>query len=489
MANPDDFLLIEKTIGELQGMMEAGEMSARGIVEAYLERIELFDTETNCMIETNPDALSIADGLDAERKGGSTRGMLHGIPIVLKANIDTADQMATSAGSLALQNHMAKEDAQIVTHLRSAGAIILGKANLSEWANFRSTRSSSGWSGIGGQTRNPYALDRSPSGSSSGSGVAVSSNFCAGAIGTETDGSVVSPSNVNGIVGIKPTLGLLSQKGIIPIAHSQDTAGPMARTVADAAILLGGMCGQDFAQYLGGEIENVKLGVDFGFLGRDPRIKSVLQYALSTLKSLGVTLGVTIEEVSLNLPPETYQHELNVLQYEYKADLNKYLSTTEDSIPIKSIADLHQFNIDHADSEMPYFGQERISAVLDLGDLTTPDYKTALAQSKHLTQTAIDTCLHENNLHAIISATGGPAWLIDWLNGDSHAGGGSCSSPAAISGYPHITVPMGDICGMPIGISFFAGANTEPTLIKIAYGYEQASKARRTPQFLPTAKI
>ena len=496
------FPLLEKTIAELQTAMSTGEFTAHRIVELYLERIGQVDKQgpgVNAIIEINPDALAIAKALDDERANKGARGPLHGIPLVLKDNIDTADNMQTTAGSLALAGHIAQQDAFLVERLRAAGAIILAKANLSEWANFRSSRSSSGWSSRGGQTRNPYAVDRNPCGSSSGSAVAVSANLCAAAVGTETDGSVVCPSHTNGIVGLKPTIGLVSRSGIIPIAHSQDTAGPMARTVADAAILLGAMTGidtrdpitaesmanshADYAQFLDADgLKNARIGIARNFFGHNPHVDAIIEASIEVMRAQG---AVIVEDANIENETAVSPTEIEVLLYEFKADLNAYLESLGPEAAVHTMADIIAFNEAHAESVMPYFGQERFLAAQEKGSLQSAAYLEALADNHRLMRSeGIDKVLQAQNLDAIVAPTGTPAWLTDWINGDNH--GGASSTPAAVAGYPNITVPAGFIHGLPVGISFFSTAYQEPTLIKLAYAFEQATKIRKPPQFLPT---
>lgn len=499
------FPLEEKTIKELQVDLDNGRFTTRQIVELYLERIEQVDKSgptINAIIEVNPEALTIADELDAERAEKGARGPLHGIPIVLKDNIDTADKMETTAGSLALSGHIAKQDAFLVEGLRKAGAVILAKANLSEWANFRSSRSSSGWSSRGGQTRNPYALDRNPCGSSSGSAVAVSANLCAAAVGTETDGSVVCPSHTNGVVGIKPTLGLVSRSGIIPIAHSQDTAGPMGRTVADAALVLGAMTGvdsrddataesegkhhADYTQFLAKDgLQDARIGVARNFFGYSPDVDATIDASIEVMRQQG---AIIVEDTNIDTETAVGPTELEVLLYEFKADLNAYLESTGSNIQVKTMADVIAFNETHAQTVMPFFGQERFLAAVKKGSLKSAAYLEALADNHRLMrEEGIDKVLQEHKLDAIVAPTGGPAWLTDWINGDNY--GGASSTPAAVAGYPNITVPAGYIHGLPIGISFFSTAYQEPTLIKLAYAFEQATKVRKPPQFLPTVQF
>jgi amidase len=487
--------LIEITVRDLQAKMQSGEMSAKKLVEKYLERIKDIDPKLNSVIETNPDAPRIAEDLDRERKNGRFRGALHGIPVLIKDNIDTADRMKTTAGSLALLGAPTpKQDAFIVQQLRKSGAVILGKTNLSEWANFRSTKSSSGWSGRGGQTRNPYVLDRNPCGSSSGTGSAIAANLAVIGIGTETDGSIVCPSATCGIVGIKPTLGLVSRSGVIPIAHSQDTTGPMARTVADAAILLGALVGfdasdaitsqskkglTDYTKFLDANgLRGMRIGVGRQFFGKNAKVDGVIEPHLQVLKNGGATL-IDVKFPQLDKFGDA---EYEVLLYEFKTDLNKYLA--QRNSPYKTLADLIRFNEDNKDREMPFFGQEIFLQAEKKGNLNERAYRLALQKSKLLTQAqGIDQIMNQNKLDALVAPSGGVAWMTDLVNGD--CGVFESSSLAAVSGYPNITVPAGFVQGLPAGISFFGRAFSEPTLIKIAYAFEQATKARRTPKFLP----
>lgn len=488
----------EITIDELQQKMKSGELTAEQICQKYLDRINMVDPQLKAIIELNPDALSIARSLDEERKNGKIRGPLHGIPIMIKDNIDTGDKMQTTAGSLALEGNVVAEDAFIVKKLRDAGAVLLGKTNLSEWANFRSNNSSSGWSGRGGQVRNPFCLDRSPCGSSSGTGAAVSGNLCTIGIGTETNGSIVCPSGVNGVVGIKPTLGTWSRRGIIPIAHSQDTAGPMARSVKDAAILLGalaefdpqdaenhlgkGKIYTDYTQFLNGNgLAGMRIGIASQMIGFDDRVDELFKKAVETLKEHGAEI---VEEVKFKNNRKWGGPSYEVLLYEFKADLNRYLQE-HPSAPVKSLAEIIEFNKNHAKEEMPWFGQEIFLEAEKKGDLQSEEYLKALKDAKRYAgKEGIDAVMKEHNLDAIIAQTNGPAWTIDWVNGDHFSGGSS--SPAAISGYPNVTVPMGYIHGLPVGISFFGKAWSEPKLLKIAYAYEQATKHRKAPEFLKT---
>jgi amidase len=498
------FELNEKTIAELQEGMKSGALTARSIAEKYLARIAAVDKQgprLNSVIELNPDALSIADALDAERKSKGARGPLHGIPVLIKDNIDTHDRMSTTAGSLALNGSIPQQDAFVTQKLREAGAVILGKTNLSEWANFRSTHSSSGWSGRGGQTRNPYALDRNPCGSSSGSGVAVSANLCAVAIGTETDGSIVCPSTTNGIVGVKPTLGLISRAGIIPIAHSQDTAGPMARNMTDAVILLGALTGVDprdsatqesagkspgdYTRFLDPNgLQGARIGVARKYFGFSEDVDRLMKDAIEVMKRAGATI---VDPVDLAPSREYEDSETEVLLYEFKNDLNKYLSELGPNAPYHSLKELIEFNEKNRDREMPYFGQDQFLKADAKGPLTSPEYLKALEKNHRLSRKeGIDKVIAKDRLDAIIAPTGGPSWTTDPVNGDHFSGGSS--TPAAVAGYPNINVPAGFIHGLPVGISFFGGAYTEPSLIKVAYAYEQATKHRRPPEFLPTLK-
>ncbi|MFQ5632213.1 MAG: amidase [bacterium] len=499
------FELDELTIPGLQEGMQSGKYTAESITELYLERIEALDKQgpaLHAVIETNPDALEIAKSLDTERNNDKVRGPLHGIPVLIKDNIDTADRMTTTAGSYALEGSIPKQDSFVAQKLREAGAIILGKANLSEWANFRSTRSSSGWSGRGGQARNPYALDRNPCGSSSGSGIAAAATLCAVAIGTETNGSVVCPSTANGIVGIKPTVGLLSRSGIIPIAHSQDTAGPMARTVRDAAILLGALTGidarddatrqsegkahRDYTQFLDSQgMNGARIGVARNYFGFHEMVDKLVEDAIDVMKQLGATV---VDEANIETRNKYGDSGFAVLLYEFKTNLNKYLATLDDSVPVHTLEELIAFNSANKEKEMPYFGQEILKMAQEKGDLDTPEYKEALAKIHRLSRDeGIDATLKKHNIDAIIAPTGGPAWLTDWINGDHYVGGSS--SPAARAGYPNITVPAGFIHGLPVGISFFSRAWNEPQLIKFAYAFEQATHHRKSPQFLPHVQM
>jgi len=496
------FELSEATVADLQAGMASGQFSARLLAEKYLTRIGEIDKSgpaLNSVIEVNPDAASIADALDRERKQKSARGPLHGIPVLIKDNIDTADRMQTTAGSLALVGSHPAKDSFVAQKLREAGAVILGKTNLSEWANLRSSHSTSGWSGRGGLTKNPYALDRNPCGSSSGSGAAASANLCALAVGTETDGSVVCPSNANGLVGIKPTLGLVSRAGIIPIAHSQDTAGPMARSVRDAAILLGALAGvdprdpataasagkavPDYTRFLDPNgLKGARLGVARKYFGFSDAVDKVMDEAITAMKQAGAEI---IDPADLESFGKFDATELTVLLYELKADLNAYLATRPDAA-VHSLKDVIEFNEKHRDREMPYFGQDLFLKAQDKGPLTEKEYLDALANDHNLSRKqGIDGVMDKFRLDALIAPTGGPAWLTDLVDGDHDAGGSS--NAAAVAGYPDITVPAGFIFGLPVGISFFGRAWSEPVLLKIAYAFEQATKVRKPPQFLPSA--
>lgn len=493
------FPLEEYTVNQLQAAMNGGIHTARSIAELYLNRIDEIDKNgLNSVIEVNPEALKIADELDDERASGTTRGPLHGIPVMIKDNIDTADQMMTTAGSLALVGPPAPQDAFIVKKLREAGAVLLGKTNLSEWANFRSERSSSGWSGRGRQTRNPFALDRNPCGSSSGSGVAVSANLCAIAIGTETDGSIVCPSSANGIVGIKPTVGLWSRTGIVPISHTQDTAGPMGRTVADVAALLGPLTGidlsdqrtkdskgrsyPDYRQYLDKNgLQGKRIGVWREAMGFHEKVDQIMDEAFEVMKSLGAEI---IDPVDIAGDQQTGRSGHDLRLYEFKHGINQYLSARTE-VKVKSLQDIIDFNEAHRDQSMPYFEQEILLLSQEKEDLDSSGYREVLEKVLRLSRgEGIDKTLNEYDLDAIVAPTGGPAWPIDVINGD-HFGGGS-SSPAAGAGYPNITIPAGYVSGLPVGISIFSTAWQEPKLISMAYSFEQARGPRKVPELLPT---
>ena len=487
------------TISEVQRQLQRGENNARSITEMYLDRIKQLNKQgpaVNAVLEINPDALSIAEQLDNEYKTQGARGPLHGVPILVKDNLDSADRMQTTAGSLALQGSIATQDSFVIAKLRAAGAVILGKTNLSEWANFRSTRSSSGWSSRGGQTRNPYALDRTPGGSSSGSGVAVASEFCVAAIGTETDGSISNPASFNSIVGIKPTVGLISRSGIIPIAHSQDTAGPMARTVRDAATILGALTGidaqdpateisrdnvyDDYTQFLDKDgLRGARIGIARDFFEIHEKVNELISICIQSLKEAGADV---IDPVSIKTAAAIREPETIVMAYEFKADLNAYLAQLPDPTRVRSLQDVIDFNLAQRDRVMPYFAQERMDSAQAKGSLDDPEYQNALQLSRRLArEQGIDATLKEHNLDAIATPTTGLPWLIDLVNGDHRTGG--CSGPAAVAGYPHITVPAGYVYGLPVGLSFFASTWQEPTLIRLAYAFEQAAQARRPPSF------
>ena len=500
------FELEEATLDDLQKWMASGRMTSRSITQLYLNRIAALDRKGPALhhvIELNPDALAIAASLDKERRAGHVRGPLHGIPVLVKDNLDTADRMTTTAGSLALAGSIPLQDSTVAAKLRAAGGVLLGKTNLSEWANFRSSHSTSGWSGRGGQAKNPYVLDRNPCGSSSGSGGAVSANLCAVAIGTETDGSIVCPSGTNGIVGIKPTLGLVSRAGIIPIAHSQDTAGPMARTVRDAAILLNAIAGVDArdtatsalsarqpVDYTRSLDANGLRGARIGvartkFFGYSDVTDKVINDAIDLMKRQG---AVIVDPANIETAGKFDDSEFDVLLYEFKADLNNYLASLGPKAPVKSLQDIIAFNEAHKDQEMPWFGQEIMIQAQAKGPLTEQKYIDELAQDLKMSRTdGIDATMTKYNLDAIVAPTGGPAWVTDLVNGDHFSG--ASSTPAAVAGYPNINVPAGFSHELPIGISFFGRAWSEPMLIRIAYGFEQASKQRRAPKFIPTLGV
>ncbi|UMR30166.1 amidase [Massilia sp. MB5] len=489
--------ILDAGILQQQEQMAANKLTSHSLTSQYLARIGSIDKSgprINSIIEINPEALKIAREMDRERLLRKLRGPLHGIPVLLKDNIATADRMSTSAGSLALAGIRAARDAHIVAQLRAAGAVIIGKTNLSEWANMRSTHSVSGWSARGGLTRNPYSLDRNCSGSSSGSGAAVAAGLATLAVGTETDGSIVSPASICGVVGIKPTMGLLSRSGIIPIAHSQDTAGPMARSVTDAALMLAAMTGVDAndaateasagrigdyaAALQTGSLQGKRLGVARNFFGTNDDLDNAIEKALAVLKAQGAELvDVTV--------PNTDKYsasEFEVLLHEFKSDLAAYLQDYAPNAPVKNMADIIAFNKQHHKQEMPYFGQEHLESAESKGGLDSKEYLEALANNQRYSRDeGIDQVMKEHKLDALVAPTGGPAWLTDFINGDHY--GGSFSSPAAVAGYPHITVPAGYVHGLPVGLSFVGGAYSEAALIGMAYAFEQATRHRRAPQF------
>ena len=497
------FSLDEVTIAQLQEMLTTGKVSSAILLKKYQTRIEEIDRRgpaLNAVIELNPDALAIATALDDERKSRGPRGPMHGIPVLIKDNIDTHDRMTTTAGSLALKGSIPPRDSFVAARLRTAGAVILGKTNLSEWANFRGSLSTSGWSGRGGQTRNPYVLDRNPSGSSSGSAAAVSANLCAVAVGTETDGSVTSPSSFTGIVGIKPTLGLISRSGIIPIAHSQDTAGPMARTVTDAAILLGALAGSDprdpaTTEASAKKLENytscldlnglrgARVGIARKLFGFHPKVDALMDSVIGVIKGQGAEL---IDPIDFKKPSELDEAEIQVLRYEMKADMNVYLASLGPNAPVHTLEEIIAFNKQHAAQELQWFGQEELLKSQAKGPLTEPAYLDALATCRRLARTeGIDAAMEKDKLDALVAPTTGPAHVTDWLLGD-HGLGDSTTTMPAVAGYPHITVPAGFVSGLPVGISFFGRAWSEAKLLRIAFAFEQATKARRSPRFLPT---
>jgi amidase len=497
--------LEEIMVGKLQEQMQTGEFTARSLAEQYLARIDSYDKHgpsINSIIEVNPDALAIADELDKERKQKKLRGPLHGIPLLIKDNIDTADRMATTAGSLALVGAKPPKDSFVVRRLRAAGALILGKTNLSEWANIRSSHSTSGWSGRGGLTRNPYVLDRNACGSSSGSGAAVAANLCAVAIGTETDGSIVCPASANGIVGIKPTVGLVSRSGIIPISHTQDGAGPMARTVTDVAILLGALTGvdpddsptaestgkshADYTRFLDPKgLQGAKIGVVRKYFGFNDAVDALMNSAIDVIKRAGATV---IDPADIPTIGKFDDSEATVFMYELKADLNAYLSRLGTSAPVHTLKEIIEFNVKNREKEMPYFGQDLFLKAEAKGPLTEKEYVDALAKNRQLSRKAgIDAVMDKFQLDALIAPTGTPAWPTDLVTGDRFTGGSSTA--AAVAGYPNINVPAGEVFGLPVGISFFGRAWSEPVLIKFAYAFEQATNFRRPPLFLPRLEL
>jgi amidase len=500
-ASVQSFELDEITIAELQDGMKSGKLTARSIAEQYLARVEAIDRNgpsIRSVIETNPDALAIAEELDQERKAQGARGPLHGIPVLIKDNIDTSDRMMTTAGSLALLRSKPLKDSYVAKKLREAGAVILGKTNPSEWANIRSSHSTSGWSGRGGLTKNPYALDRNPCGSSSGTGAGISANLGAVGVGTETDGSIVCPSSANGLVGIKPTVGLVSRSGIIPISHTQDSAGPMCRTVRDAAILLSALVGvdsedratatsagksfADYTQFLEPGRPGARIGVVRKYFGFNDDVDALMELALGALKGTG---AVIVDPADIATIGKTGANENNVLLYELKADLNAYLKRLGPNAPVKTLLDVIEFNDKNKDREMPYFGQDMFLKAQAKGDLTTKEYVDALEGNLRMArQEGIDATMDKFKLDALVAPTGGPAWLTDLINGDNASG--QTSTAAAVACYPSVSVPAGYVHGLPVGISFFGRAWSEPTLIALAYAFEQATKVRKAPRFLAT---
>jgi amidase len=490
--------LEEITVLELQRALADHELTARQLVEHYLERIEAIDRNgpaLRSIIELNPDALQIADTSDRERTQGHVRGPLHGIPVVLKDNINTGDRMQTTAGSLALVGNPAPQDAPVARKLRDAGAVILAKSNLSEWANFRSTRSSSGWSGRGRQTRNAFVVDRSPGGSSSGSGVAVSANLCVAALGTETDGSIVSPSSANGIVGIKPTVGLTSRQGVVPISHSQDTVGPHARTITDAALVLSAIAGSgtDYTSFLDATgLRGARIGVARRFhTGYSEHTDRVFAQALEILRAAGAKL---IDDVQIPGRAELREKfagtdatsERVILEYEFKAGLAEYLATRPDA-RVQTLADVIRFNEEHADEEMPYFAQETLLASEARGPLSDALYQAALAHHRDFTA-GFKQLFDDGPYDALVAPTNAPAWAIDVIDGDHHLG--SSAQAAAVAGFPLVTVPAGYVYDqLPIGLTFMGPALSEGILIRLAFGFEQASRARRAPRNQPTLNL
>ncbi len=508
-ATAADSDLAEASIADLQARLQSGQSTSRTLCQGYLDRTAKVDKagpKLNAIIELNPDALKIADALDKERKAGKLRGPLHGIPILLKDNIDTGDQLQTTAGALALAGHRAAQDATVVQRLRAAGAIILGKTNLSEWANFRSTHSASGWSSRGGQTHNPYVLDRTPSGSSAGSGAAVAASLCAAAVGTETNGSIVSPASVNGLVGLKPTVGLVSRTGIIPISATQDTAGPMARTVRDAAILLGGMVDETALSDLpkrtaahravvtalreafenngyvlplaADALKGQRLGVEKSHLASTLPAGELLRQAVAVLRAQ----GATVIEVDVRTPTQPLgEAEFDVLLYEFKDGVNKYLAQAK--APVKTLAEVIAFNRANAAKAMPFFQQETLEQAEKTDGLASEKYKAAVRKVVDTSRAALDAALKtDGGLAAIVAITTGPAACIDLVNGEYGTGPGY-SGPAAMAGYPHLTVPMGHVHGLPVGLSFVGAPYTEAVLLSLGYAYEQATKHRQAPTF------
>ena len=499
------FELDEVTIAELQKGMKSGEYTARSLTEKYLARIDEIDKRgptINAIIELNPDALSIAAALDEERKAKGPRGPMHGIPVLIKDNIGTHDRMQTTAGAIALAGSIPARDSFVAKRLRESGAVIIGKANLSEWADVRSYTSTSGWSSRGGQTMNPYVLDRNPLGSSAGTGAAIAASLAAAGVGSETDGSITCPSSANGLAGIKPTVGLVSRYGIIPISHHQDTAGPMARTVTDMAILLGAMCGidpedsftaksrgksfADYTQFLDAAApKGARIGVARKAFDYGAAVEKVFNEAIAALKQSGAEI---IDPADLPTLGQFEHYEQMLLHYEFKANINAYLAELGPGVAVHSLRDVIEFDEKHRDREMPYFGQERFLICQEKGPLTTPEYLEAVEKAQRLTRAeGIDAVMDKFRLDAIVAPSTGPAWVTDLVTGDHQAG--KSSRPAAVSGYPNLSLPMGWIFGLPVGISFYGRAYSEPTLIKLAYALEQATRHRRPPRFLPTAEL
>ena len=501
----NDFALLEMTIPQMQQKMDSGLLTSEQIVQLYLDRIKAIDEEgptLNSVIEVNPDALEIARNLDEERTQGNIRGPMHGIPVMIKDNINTADKMMTTAGAAALHGNYATEDAFLVRQLRASGAVLIGKTNLSEWANFRSTRSSSGWSSRGGQTRNPFVLDRNPCGSSSGSGAAVSANLCAVTVGTETNGSIVCPSTANGVVGIKPTVGLVSRSGVIPISFSQDIAGPMGRTVTDAAIFLGALVGvdendsksaesdgkfeTDYTRFLDTDgLQGKKIGVWRSRFGFHEQVDAELDKALAAMEAQGAEL-IDLDEIIENMD-DLWGPSGLILEYEFKDGVNKYLAGATPSTGVKSLADVIAYNKANEAQAMPFFKMEILESSEARGDLTEKEYLNALKLVQTSARDGINNTIDQYDLDAIVAPTGGPAWCIDVINGDNFGGGSS--SPAAWAGYPNISVPAGYVHGLPVGLSFFGKAWSEGELIRIAYAFEQATQHRKAPEFIGSVQF